>query len=182
MKVKIKLLSKNALIPKKSKEGDFCYDLYAANDGVPCKDENGKDIPNTWHYDTDLAFEIVRDTESLGKVKINNDYNPEMGAYGTTFIDLEKSPLILDIDGRARSGIYKTGLILANCEMTVDEGFRGNVGANFYHVIPTLPRYKKGDRICQIKIGVTVPIEFEVVKELSETERGANGFGSTGRK
>lgn len=38
-----------------------------------------------------------------------------MGAYGKAELNLEGSPLILDIDARPRSGIYKTGLILANC-------------------------------------------------------------------
>lgn len=44
-----------------------------------------------------------------------------------------------------------------------------------------MPRYKVGDRIGQIKIGATFPIEFEEVKELTKTERGDRGYGSTGR-
>ena len=44
-----------------------------------------------------------------------------------------------------------------------------------------MPRYKVGDRIGQIKLGVTLPMEFEEVDELSDTERGDGGYGSTGR-
>lgn len=44
-----------------------------------------------------------------------------------------------------------------------------------------MPRYKVGDRIGQIKLGFTLPMEFEVVDELSDTERGDGGYGSTGR-
>ena len=51
----------------------------------------------------------------------------------------------------------------------------------FYHVFPNMPRYKVGDRIGQIKLGFTLPIEFVEVDELSDTERGDGGYGSTGR-
>ena len=44
------------------------------------------------------------------------------------------------------------------------------------------PRYKIGDRIGQIKLGFTLPIEFEEVSEINmNTERGEGGFGSTGK-
>ena len=44
-----------------------------------------------------------------------------------------------------------------------------------------MPRYKVGDRIGQIKIGMTLPIDFVEVEELNPTDRGMNGFGSTGK-
>ena len=44
-----------------------------------------------------------------------------------------------------------------------------------------MPRYKVGDKIAQMKIGVTFPIAFEEVDELNETERGMKGYGSSGR-
>lgn len=44
-----------------------------------------------------------------------------------------------------------------------------------------MPRYKVGDRIGQIKLGRALPMEFEEVDELSDTERGDGGYGSTGR-
>lgn len=55
--------------------------------------------------------------------------------------------------------------------------------AVFYHVMPDMPRYKAGDRVCQIKLGLTIPMEFEWVDEINmDTERGTGGFGSTGLK
>ena len=72
-------------------------------------------------------------------------------------------------------------MVLSNCEGTIDETYRGEVFAVFYHVIPGLPRYNVGDRIGQIKLGVTLAIEFEEADELSDTDRGAGGYGSTGR-
>lgn len=53
--------------------------------------------------------------------------------------------------------------------------------AVFYHVLPNMPRYKKGDKICQIKLGITIPMEFEICDEINmNTERGTGGFGHTG--
>ena len=55
--------------------------------------------------------------------------------------------------------------------------------AVFYHIFPNMPRYKVGEKVGQIKLGFTLPIEFEWVDELDEsTERGEGGFGSTGKK
>lgn len=45
-----------------------------------------------------------------------------------------------------------------------------------------MPKYEPGDRVAQMKIGFTVPIEFVEAEELDETERGDGGFGSTGKK
>ena len=52
----------------------------------------------------------------------------------------------------------------------------------FYHVMPNMPKYKPGERVAQMKIGLTIPIGFEEVDELNETDRGDGGFGSTGLK
>ena len=110
--------------------------------------------PNVWKYGLGLAFEMERD-------------------------DVDDN-IIYSIDARPRSSIWKTGMILSNCEGTIDELYRGEVMAVFYHVMPNMPRYKVGDRICQIKIGATVSIKFIEVNELNDTSRGEGGFGSTG--
>jgi len=92
-----------------------------------------------------------------------------------------KSWIIIDIDGRARSSIWKTGMLLANSIATVDEGYTGEIMAVFYHVMPNMPRYKVGDKILQIHLNVTEPIHFIEVDELTATERGDGGFGSTNK-
>ena len=71
--------------------------------------------------------------------------------------------------------------MLSNCAGTIDEDYRGEVCAYFYEVIKGKEKYKVGDRIGQIKIGFTLPMEFEESDELSETQRGEGGFGSTGK-
>ena len=71
---------------------------------------------------------------------------------------------------------------LANSEGTLDELYRGEAMAVFYHLYPNMPRYKVGDKIGQIKLGITIPLEFEWTNEINEdTERGSGGFGSTGK-
>ena len=167
MKIKIKKLNENAKTPVKSKAGDFCYDVWATS----CEEV----APNVYKYGIGLAFEIVRDNEII------EQYN-KTSCSETKCIDLKNSPICLDIDFRPRSSVWKTGMVLCNCEGTIDEGDRNQVFAFFYHVMPNMPKYEVGDRIGQIKIGFTTPIEFEIVDELDmDTERGLSGFGSTGK-
>lgn len=78
-----------------------------------------------------------------------------------------------------RSSISKTGLILANSVGLVDSDYRGEVSFRFKHISGTSD-YNIGDRIGQLLILETPKIEFEEVQELSETERGTGGYGSTG--
>ena len=83
---------------------------------------------------------------------------------------------------RPRSSICKTDAYITNSPGTVDSGYRGEVMVVFKNNHPnnlTAP-YKIGERIAQIKIQEVIPIEFVEVDELSETERGTGGYGSTG--
>ncbi|MBO7344064.1 MAG: hypothetical protein J6U45_08540 [Alistipes sp.] len=113
--------------------------------------------PNVYKYGIGLAFQFER----VGALKV--------------------SPLKLSIDLRPRSSVWKTGMVLSNCTGTIDETYTGEVSAIFYHLFPDMPIYKVGERIGQIKIGLTYPIRFVEVDELDNTMRGAGGFGSTGK-
>ena len=166
MKVKVKKLHPDAVIPKKAYDSDFCYDVVAVSEE--------EIAPNVWKYGLGLAFQIERDIELID-TKYQNDY----GCMETR-LDLCDSPLNLSIDFRPRSSVWKTGMVLSNCEGTIDENYRGEVCAIFYHVLPNMPRYKVGDRIGQIKIGTTFPIIFIESNALDDTDRGENGYGSTG--
>ena len=83
-----------------------------------------------------------------------------------------------------RSSIRKYDLALTNCVGVIDSGYRGELQATFnkinHHKI-RVDDYKVGDRVCQIMIIPHPPIEFDEVDELSDTERGEGGFGSTGK-
>jgi dUTP pyrophosphatase len=83
-----------------------------------------------------------------------------------------------------RSSVRKTRLMLSNCVGVVDSGYRGELQATFNKInndSVSENDYKVGDRIAQIMIIPHPPIEFEEVNELSDTERGDGGFGSTGK-
>ena len=83
-----------------------------------------------------------------------------------------------------RSSVRKTRLMLSNCVGVIDSGYRGELQATFNKINQDSVSendYKVGDRIAQIMIIPHPPIEFEEAEELSDTERGDGGFGSTGK-
>ena len=161
MNVKIKRLTETAKIPTRGSEYAAGYDLYADEDVVI---EPG--LTNL--ISTGIAVEI-----------------PE-GYFGGIY---------------ARSGLAtKQGLRPANCVGVIDSDYRGPVGVALHNDNPyrvtqiskteegrpliSAPiqyrEIKKGDRIAQLVIQKFEPVTFEEVDELSDTDRGEGGFGSTG--
>lgn len=144
MKVGIKKLHPNAVIPTYAKPGDAGMDITAVDITV---------TPSYISYKTGLAFEI-----------------PD-GFVGLLF---------------PRSSNCKKQLLLTNSVGVLDSGYRGEVEFRYKlagnGVLPEgdLDIYNVGDKIGQIIIMPYPQIEFEEVMELSTTERGEKGFGSTG--
>ena len=167
MKVNIKKLHKDAVIPFKAYDKDFCYDVVAVSEE--------EIAPNVWRYKLGIAMQIDRDSKKWD-IRIGISSNGH--EWSDTYLDPRTC---LSLDFRPRSSIWKTGMVLANSQATGDEGYNGEYMLVFYHVMPNMPRYKVGDKIAQMKIGVTFPIDFKEVSELSETERGEGGFGSSGK-
>lgn len=82
---------------------------------------------------------------------------------------------------RPRSGFsFKKKVLVINSPGTVDAGFRGEVGVLLYNASPGTVKIDKGDRIAQAVLNELPVVEFEVVDELSASDRGECGFGSTG--
>ncbi len=81
-----------------------------------------------------------------------------------------------------RSSISNTDMTLANSVGVIDAGYRGEVTARFKHK-PEFRSdiYEVGDRICQIMIIPRPHIELIESSELSDTERGEGGYGSSGK-
>lgn len=141
MKVRIKKLHPNAVIPSYAKRGDAGMDLTATSSSV---DEIGNIV-----YGTGLAFEI-----------------PE-GYVGLLF---------------PRSSNSRTNLLLTNSVGVLDSGYRGEVMFKFKSIADGDDvHYNIGDRIGQIIILPYPHIEFEESEELTKTERGIGGYGSTGK-
>jgi len=79
-----------------------------------------------------------------------------------------------------RSSISKTPLRMANSIGLIDAGYRGEIMAVCDNIKDYDFSIKKGDRLFQLVSSDLSDIEFTIVDELSDSTRGAGGFGSTG--
>lgn len=143
MKIKVKKLHSDAVIPRYAKPGDACMDLTAVSI-----------LEHTEHdyieYGTGLAIEI-----------------PE-GNVGLIF---------------PRSSITNHYLTMKNSVGVIDSGYRGEIKLRFQSTFPGLEEniYVVGDRVGQLLVLPIDEMDIEVVDELSSSERGAGGYGSSGR-
>ena len=145
MKVNIKKLHPNAIIPKYAKPGDAGMDLYVAD----------------WKFHVDSII-----GENVG-LKVDSGIAVEIpeGYVGLIF---------------PRSSIKSTGHRLSNAVGVIDSGYRGSIQAYFDITDNSLVTYGVGDRFAQLIILPYPQIEFNEIDELSSTDRGEGGFGSTG--
>ena len=144
MKVKIKRLASEAVMPKKAHASDAGWDLVAVS--------RNWDADGAVVYGTGLAMEI-----------------PE-GYVGLVF---------------PRSSVAKKDLVLSNCVGVIDSGYRGEVMAKFKLLDPLVKHdeyhwYDIGDRIAQLVIMRLPEVEMVESEDLSESDRGEGGYGSTG--
>ena len=83
----------------------------------------------------------------------------------------------------ARSGIAtKRGLAPANKVGVIDSDYRGEIMVALHNHSDEARTIEAGERVAQIALLPFLAADFDVVDELSDTTRGAGGFGSTGRK
>lgn len=83
---------------------------------------------------------------------------------------------------RPRSGLsIKHGITLINCVGTIDEDYRGEVCVPIVNISNEEYTIQPDERIAQMIIAKVEQAKIEVVTELSSTQRGAGGFGSTGK-
>lgn len=83
---------------------------------------------------------------------------------------------------RPRSGLaLKRGLTVLNTPGTIDADYRGEVGVILINLSAEAQTIEPGERICQMVIARHEQPELIEVEVLSETERGAGGFGHSGR-
>ena len=84
---------------------------------------------------------------------------------------------------RPRSGLaYKKGITVLNSPGTIDADYRGEIGVILVNLSNEDFVVEDGERIAQLVVAKCEQAEFVETEELSETERGAGGFGSTGVK
>lgn len=145
MKVNIKKLHHNAIIPNYATDGSAAFDLYAAtaenSDIIDFYDDK------EWaaEFGTGLAFEVPEGHVMLVFSRSGHGFN-----YGAS---------------------------LVNSVGVIDSDYRGEVKVKLDALIPATVGY----RIAQAIILPIPRITFQETDELTTTERGTNGFGSTGR-
>ncbi len=84
---------------------------------------------------------------------------------------------------RPRSGMsIKHGITLINCVGTIDSDYRGELCVPVVNLSREAYTIQDGDRIAQLVIAEYAKVVSVQVSELSETDRGKGGFGSTGTK
>lgn len=150
--VKVKRLHPNAIIPKYQKAGDACFDLHCL-DGAFIGARNE-----------------IRAPEAVG-----------MAAIFRTGLAFEiPSGYAMLIFSRSGHG-FNNDVRLSNCVGVIDSGYRGEVQVKLRldHLGAHYP-VMAGDRIAQAMILPVPSVTFVRVNELSASERGEGGFGSTG--
>lgn len=156
LKVKIKKLRDNATIPKQATKFAAGWDVTAAkveqveDDLVICYLGFGLDIPEGYKL-------VLVPRSSLTKTKWILQNSPGQG----------------DSDYKGEYQYRFRALPIKTNES------RNPFEVSFSISYPEFP-YKEGDRIGQVFLEKVLPIEFEEVEELTQTERGEGGFGSTG--
>ena len=84
---------------------------------------------------------------------------------------------------RPRSGLAaKHGITVLNAPGTIDADYRGEIGVILVNLSSEPFTVEPGERIAQLVIAQYTQIQWTLVNNLEETERGAGGFGSTGKK
>ena len=92
-------------------------------------------------------------------------------------------PAGFEMQIRPRSGLaLKHGITLPNTPGTIDSDYRGPLGVALVNLGNTPYTIHHGDRIAQMIVAPVVQVSFAVVEHLTETDRGAGGFGSTGKR
>lgn len=91
-------------------------------------------------------------------------------------------PAGFEIQVRPRSGLsFKTGLMVVNSPGTVDADYRGEVKVILGNLGTKDEVIAHGDRIAQFVLSPVIQANYKLTSEISSTERGAGGFGSTGK-
>jgi dUTP pyrophosphatase len=90
-------------------------------------------------------------------------------------------PLGYEAQIRPRSGLaHKQGVFA--CLGTIDQDYRGEISVNLFNCSFETAHIEHGDRIAQLVIAPVARVNIVETEELSETLRGASGFGSSGTK
>ena len=160
MEIKIKRLTPTAQIPKKNFTSDAAFDLYL-------------DAPDAIYHEWNGGVEV----KAAQGIKIR----PNETVMLHTGIAME-TPVGYYAAIYARSGLAcKQGLRPANCVGIIDAAYRGEVMVALHNDSTETRIVHHGDRIAQMAILPVLDVKLVESDNLSETERGSDGFGSSGK-
>lgn len=131
--------------------------------------ENAK-MPTKAHA-TDAGYDLYAASTSVDK-----NYNVVYGTGVAVEIPTGYVGLVFP-----RSSIASKDIMLSNSVGVIDSGYRGEVMAKFKRVTGEFDSYQVGDRIAQLIIIPYPEVTFVEVDELSDSDRGVGGYGSTGK-
>lgn len=133
------------------------------------KISEGAVLPTKAHA-TDAGYDLYADSKSV------DEYGNAV--YGTGIaVEIPKGYVGLVFP---RSSIFKYALALSNAVGVIDSGYRGEIMAKFRRTQYCENEYQIGERIAQLIIIPYPEIEFELATELSDSDRGVGGYGSSG--
>ena len=148
------MLDKGAILPTRAHETDAGLDLYTPVDVY---------VPKTKDRDED-GWPI--DGVNIGSATIDTGVHVEIPKGYVGFV-------------KSKSGLnVKHGL---TAEGVIDSGYTGSIVVKLYNHKSLEYRFKAGDKIAQLVLLPIITPELEQVDSLEETERGSNGFGSSGK-
>jgi len=159
--IPLKKLNEDLIIPKPSKPGDAGADARIVGFKKIINEKNRKELKT---IDTDSY--ILKPLERIGCPLGFSTAIPE----GYYFKVVPRSGLAL-----------WDGLSIVNSPGTIDSGYRNEWMAIVVNLSNKEVTLKKGERICQIILSKMYNYEFTETDNLSESERGQTGFGSTGK-
>ncbi|HEX9857242.1 MAG TPA: dUTP diphosphatase [Paracoccaceae bacterium] len=133
------------------------------------------------------------ETPGAAGADIRANLRPEDRATGLTLAPMQRAivptglrveiPAGFEMQIRPRSGLaVKHGITLPNTPGTIDSDYRGPLGVALVNLGAEPFTLHHGDRIAQMIVAPVVQARFELATALSDTARGAGGFGSTGRR
>ena len=129
-------------------------------------------LPAKAHHD-DAAFDL--------RSRVDLDVPPGRSTLVPTGVFIEL-PIHYEAQVRPRSGLaLKHNITLTNSPGTIDAGYRGEVGVIMFNAGETAYSVKRGERIAQMVINELPDVDMVPADDLSDSTRGAGGFGSTGK-
>lgn len=139
-------------------------------------DDSMSDIPLPSYQSEGAAGMDIR-------AALTEDFIVPKGGFGVIPTNLQvEIPSGFEIQVRPRSGLaFKNGIGILNAPGTIDEDYRGEIKVILFNFGNEDFIIKRGDRIAQLILGKVYRAKIEEVNLLSETTRGAGGFGSTGK-